>query len=61
MKPLHLIHTYWTIVRARGDKPRPVYALLDGAGTMVGWSLNRRESKRKAAERGDCRIEKVTP
>ncbi len=40
-------------VAERGDKPRC-------PGEMVYWSLSRRESERHAAERGGCKVEKVT-
>jgi hypothetical protein len=48
------LEAYWTQCLARGDKPKPVFAIVErgeergsahGPGALVTWSLSRREAK----------------
>ncbi len=63
----HLILKYWENVAARGDIPKPVYAVISTGkvqpeGYTLGWSVVKGESLRQAAVKGNCvvvRIEQV--
>ena len=49
------LEAYWSHCQARGDKPKPVYAIVErgedrgsahAAGALVMWSLSQREARK---------------
>lgn len=56
--PVHdsMLHKYWENARARGDSPKPVYAV----SKTQYWSVNKRQAMKEAEKHG-AEVTRIDP
>jgi hypothetical protein len=51
---------FWAAAEARGHSLQPVHGILS-EGDLVFWSVNRRETARRASDLSGARVVKIVP